>query len=207
TSSLWVKAYERIPLKKQDAPFTNNESNDSLEDNSTIDDNNENENESDTPLPTQISPPNLNINKKFQPWETPTKQDFLIIIINDEQNTNDIKQIIKNDFSQQGFRWTNEEEQLRPWYFGLTSLRVHFTQSQSIDIGRLSFSSSMPFWMTLKNEKQQYKLNKDMCKKSNRHNLQSDFAVSLRYGALIDLNQFFYSKDHSWDNNARSKWS
>ncbi|CAF4997943.1 unnamed protein product, partial [Rotaria sp. Silwood1] len=85
-SSLWVKAYERIPLKKQDAPFANDESNDSLEDNPTMDDNDEYESKSDTSLPIQISLPNLNINTKFQPWETLTKQDFLVIIINTEQN-------------------------------------------------------------------------------------------------------------------------
>ncbi|CAF4102022.1 unnamed protein product [Rotaria sordida] len=46
-----------------------------------------------------------------------------------------------------------------------------------------------------------------MSKKPIYHRLQSDFAVSLRYGALIDLNQFFYSKDHSWENDPCSKWS
>ncbi|CAF3922281.1 unnamed protein product [Rotaria sp. Silwood2] len=209
TSSLWEKVCERFPSKKQGAPFANDENNDSLDDNPTIDDDNDDEyeSESDTSSPTQKSPPSLNINQKSQPWETPTKQDDLMIILNDDQNTDKIKRIIKNEFSRQGLQWTDKEEDLRPWHFGLTSIRIHFTQSQNIDISRLSFSSSMPIWMSLKKEKQQYKLNKDMCKKPNRHNLQSDFAVSLRYGALIDLNQFFYSKDHSWDNNARSKWS
>ncbi|CAF4739460.1 unnamed protein product [Rotaria sp. Silwood1] len=206
-SSLWVKAYERIPLKKQDAPFANDESNDSLEDNPTMDDNDEYESKSDTSLPIQISLPNLNINTKFQPWETLTKQDFLVIIINTEQNIDNVKQIIKNDFSRQGLQWTDKEEQLRTWYFGLTTLRIHFTQPQSIDIPRLSFSSSVPFWITLKKEKQQYTLNNNIPKKTIRYKLQSNFAVSLRYGALIDLNQFFYSENHSWKNDARSKWS
>ncbi|CAF4731390.1 unnamed protein product, partial [Rotaria sp. Silwood2] len=144
TSSLWEKVCERFPSKKQGAPFANDENNDSLDDNPTIDDDNDDEyeSESDTSSPTQKSPPSLNINQKSQPWETPTKQDDLMIILNDDQNTDKIKRIIKNEFSRQGLQWTDKEEDLRPWHFGLTSIRIHFTQSQNIDISRLSFSSS-----------------------------------------------------------------
>ncbi|CAF4133507.1 unnamed protein product, partial [Rotaria sordida] len=69
TSSLWEKVYQQFPSKKQNAPFADDENNDSLDDNPTIDDNDEYESESGTSLPIQTSPSNLDINKKFQPWQ------------------------------------------------------------------------------------------------------------------------------------------
>ncbi|CAF0957859.1 unnamed protein product, partial [Rotaria sordida] len=66
TSALWEKVHQQFPSKKQNAPFAD-ENNDSLDDNPTIDDNDEYESESGTSLPIQTSPSNLDINKKFQP--------------------------------------------------------------------------------------------------------------------------------------------
>ena len=69
----------------------------------------------------------------------------------------------------------------------------------------LSLASSIPLWLKLKTEKQP-KLQKDTTlKKTIHHQLPQNLDVALRYGALTDLNQFYYSpKQHSWTNTKDS---
>ncbi|CAM4932198.1 unnamed protein product [Rotaria socialis] len=205
--SLWEKSHEEFSSKQQDTLFADDENHDSPEDNPTIDGQDECESRSDTTLPIEIELKNLSIEKQFQPWETSTNQDYLMIIINNECTVEEVKQIIKGDFSKQGLKWADEEENMRQWYFGLTSIQIHFTHSQSIDIPRLSFCSRIPFWMALKKEKQQPNFNRNQLRGPIRHELQSDCDVSLSYGALIDVDQFFYSPEQSWKNDANSSWS
>ncbi|CAF3298206.1 unnamed protein product [Rotaria socialis] len=207
SSSLWEKTHEEFSSKQQDTLFADDENHDSPEDNPTIDGQDECESRSDTTLPIEIELKNLSIEKQFQPWETSTNQDYLMIIINNECTVEEVKQIIKGDFSKQGLKWADEEENMRQWYFGLTSIQIHFTHSQSIDIPRLSFCSRIPFWMALQKEKQQPNFNRNQLRGPIRHELQSDCDVSLSYGALIDVDQFFYSPEQSWKNDANSSWS
>ena len=200
---MWEKFSELSPQPKQDAPFGNDDrSNDSHEDNPAPDDNNDGD-DTDTEISSiSTSLSNLYFDQQNKPWEHSTKQEHFKIIINNLPNIDELKQRLKQDFSRQGLKWTNEEEELRPWHFGLTSIYLKFNQPQNIDIPILSLSSSIPFWMTFKKEKQQNTLQKNIDKKSTQYKFPLNFNISLHYGALNDLNQFYYSpqSQHRWEN-------
>jgi len=119
---LWEKIYERFPKTQQDAPFANDESNDSVEQNPTSDDNEDCDIDSDASSSISSSISMLNINEQSKPWENQTIQGHLRIIINNKENIDDVKRSLKKDLSKQGLKWTNEEEELHPWHFGLTSI-------------------------------------------------------------------------------------
>ncbi len=210
---MWEKTYERFPKTQQDAPFANDENNDSLEPYPTIDDNEGYDTDTDASSPISTSLSILNINEQSKPWENATIKDHLIIIINDDENIDEVKRSLRKDFSRQGLKWTDEEEELRSWHFGLISIRLHFNKPQTIDIQMLSLSSPIPLWLKFKTEKQKNILKNDTPKKFIRRDFTSDFEISLRYGAFTDLNKFYYSPQHSWKNtegltkNEDPKWS
>ncbi len=197
---MWEKIYEPFPQTQQNAPFANDENKDSLEQNPTSDNNEDDDIDSDASSPDSTSLPTGNINEQLKPWENPTTQDYLIIIINDDKNIDENKRSLKKDFSRQGLKWTNDEEELHPWHFGLTSIHLKFNKPQMIDIQMLSLSSPIPFWMKLKTEKQKRILKNNASKKPIQHKFATDFDISLCYGALTELNQFRYSPEHSWKN-------
>lgn len=116
---MWEKFSELSPQTRQDAPFANDNRNyDSVEYDPTVDDNNDID---DTniciSIPNTPDQSNVNINK---PWEYSTQQDHFIIIINNENNFDDIKERLKRDLLTQGLQWQNHQEELRAWHFGLT---------------------------------------------------------------------------------------
>jgi hypothetical protein len=218
-ASLWEKTYEKIPDTKQDSPFGTNENDDALEETPPIDDSEYYESDTDdipqvssnkySSLPSSkrisASLNSLHIIEPLKPWENPTTQEYLKIIINNEEQTDDLKQRIQQYLSKEGLKWTSEEEEIRPWHFGLTSIRLHFAQPQTIDIQTLLSRSSIPCWLALKKEKRQSIPKKNnISKKSIQQQYSAAFDVSLRYGALTDLNQFYYSPQHPWKNNQLS---
>ncbi len=225
---MWEKTYERLSKTQQDAPFANDGNSDSLEPYPTIDD--DENNDSPELYPTtddnedydadpnvapsnSIETPTVHTSQQSKPWENATIQDHLIIIINDDENIDEVKRSLRKDFSRQGLKWTDEEEELRPWHFGLISIRLNFNKPRTIDIQMLSLSSPIPLWLKLKTEKQKNILKNDTPKKFIRRDFKSDFEISLRYGAFTDLNKFYYSPQHSWKNtegstkNEDPKWS
>ncbi|CAF0731356.1 unnamed protein product [Adineta steineri] len=196
-ASMWEKTYERFPQAKQDAPFANNQNNDLADENLLIDDNDNYESDSDTSPPITTT---HNDNKQTKPWEYPTKQEKIIIIINNQQNFDKVYKNLKQHFLTQGIKWTDEEEKSCSWHFGLTSIHLHFIEPQFINIQWLCSPISIPFWITFNKEKKQY-INKNCTTKQPiRHKFTKDFITSLRYGALTDLNMFYYSPKHSWTN-------
>ncbi|CAF4766138.1 unnamed protein product, partial [Rotaria sp. Silwood2] len=196
-----------FPATKQDAPFGNDENKNLLDGNLSDNDNEEYETENNELEPNPRNQRKIDTNQNIRPWKIPTTQNHLIIIVNDEKNFDEVKQNIKRDFSRQGFNWSDEEEELRPWCFGLTSIHVKFIQPKIIDLSILSLASSIPFWLTFKKEKEQNKSDDQRSKKSIRHRLNLNYDVSLRYGALTSVNEFFYAQNHSFGNNDYLNWS
>ncbi|CAF3861368.1 unnamed protein product [Rotaria sp. Silwood1] len=204
---MWESIYEQFPATKQDAPFGNDENKNSLDGNLSDNDNEEYEIENNEPEPSPRNQRKIDTNQNIRPWKIPTTQNHLIIIVNDEKHFDQVKQNIKRDFSRQGFNWSDEEEEIRPWCFGLTSIHVKFIQSKIIDLSILSLASSIPFWLTFKKEKEQNKSDDQRSKKPIRHRLNLNYDVSLRYGALTNVNEFFYAQNHSFGNNDYLNWS
>ncbi len=208
---MWEKFYEPFPETQPNAPFANNEKVDSLEQNPVSDNDEDGDNdevyETDSDATSSISKSisKLNINKQSKPWEDPMTHDQLKIILNDDNNFSEVKRSLKKDFSRQGLRWKNEEEEVRPWHFGLTSIDLKFKKPQTIDLQMLLFSSPIPFWIKLKTEKQQNTPKNSTPKKANFYRLPSDSDISLCYGALTNLNQFSYSPQHSWKEDLSNK--
>jgi hypothetical protein len=193
TASLWEKTYETLPEPKQDCPFGNDQVDDLLEENPVTDDNEDIEVQSDES--PQVSS-DINYNSSL---------NHLVIIIDNERNSDKYKKIIERDFSTQGLKWRPVKEEVRPWHFGLAALHLSFNQPITINFQTLLSTSSMPFWLTLKNEKRQSIPKKNnISKRSIREQYSAAFDVSLRYGALTDLNQFYYSPQHPWKNNQLS---
>ncbi|CAF3846424.1 unnamed protein product, partial [Adineta steineri] len=141
-----------------------------------------------------------NDNKQTKPWEHPTKQEKIIIIINNQQNFDKVYKNLKQHFLTQGIKWADEEEKSCSWHFGLTSIHLHFIEPQFINIQWLCSSASIPFWITFNKEKKQYIKKNCITTKPIRHKFTKDFITSLRYGALTDITKFHYSPKHSWTN-------
>jgi hypothetical protein len=104
---------------------------------------------------------------------------------------------------------SNDDKQIRSWNFGLSFIRFQLECSYSIDIMRLFSARSSPFWLKFKNgthKQRRVRRNAEPIKPI-RYGYSPPYRVSLRYGALTDLDQFRYSLEHSWSNEPRIKWS
>ena len=210
---MWEKAYEQFSETQQDAPFAIDDNNDSLEQNPTSDDYEEHNTDLDLSPPLPTSLPSSTSIDSLKPWEQPTLQDHLTIIINESPDSHDRRRSLKKDLSKHGLNWTNNEEELRPWHFGLSALHLELTKAQMFDIQMLILSSNIPFWLKLKTEKQKPIPKDNMQKKPVCHKVAAGVDAALRYGAFTDLNEFRYSQEHSWEETGAqpireaSKWS
>ena len=201
--SLW----EKIPVvdsqTQQNAPFANDINEDPVEQYPSIDDFEPIDSDTDS-LPitptTPLSPRTVISTDQREVWESQTKQDHLTIIFNDDGNFERLRQRLKDDFARAGFKWTDEEEQLQPWRFGLAAIRLQFSDPRMIDIQSYCLYSRGPIWLKLKREIQKSKPKVNTAERASLHNVPSHFAISLRYGAFLELNEFRYSSSHSWEN-------
>ncbi|CAF0781157.1 unnamed protein product [Rotaria sordida] len=122
----------------------------------------------------------------------------------------DIKIELQRRLSSQGIRWmTNDDEQTRSWHFGLSFVRFQLGCSHPIDIIRLITIRSFPFWLKFENSMQRQRRIKSNSEriKPIRYGYSPPYHVSLRYGALTKLNEFYYSVEHSWSNQPKTRWS
>ena len=123
---MWEKCYERLPQTQQDAPFAVDETNDSLEQNPEFEDHDDHDSDPDVSPPITTDSPTLIKHAESKPWINQTTQGHLRIIVKDDKDINQNKRSLKEHFSRQGLKWKDEEEEVRPWYFGLTSIRLQF---------------------------------------------------------------------------------
>ena len=204
---MWEKFQERLPHEQPKAIFSMNEDYDSLEENSASENSEEYDSDS-SELPTvSKSLSSLPLIKESKPWENSTQQEHLRIIMNNVGNFDSNKRSLRSDLSRQGLKWKDEEEEVRPWYFGLKAIRLEFTKPKEIDIPMLILSVRIPFWLKFKTEKQKPMVKDNTPKKTIHHKLTPDLDVSLRYGALIDLNKFRHQPDDAWTRGANLIWS
>lgn len=204
--SLWENFPERDRQAYFIAPFADEQSDDASESNQkTSLECEENDTDSDVALP--LSPETNN----ERPWINRTNQQHLRIILNVNRSSkiDEIIREIREDFARQGLRWDEAQEEIRPWYFGLTSIRLDFKTQQSIDIQILSKAARVAPWLKLKTEKQQIVRNKDKTKKPVWEKFVKDCDIKLRYGALTELSRFYYSPQHCWENTPadRDRWT
>jgi len=202
---LWEKLFEPTPHVHSDAPFADDDLTDSFESNQgrSID---SEENDTDSEVVSPSSPST----GEEKPWLNQTRQQHLRIIANVKSldDIDAIKQEIREDFARQGLKWNDEEEEIRPWYFGLTSIRLDFQKAQLINVQLLSKATRIESWLKFKTEKP--KINEDnQTKKPVAHKFANDVDIKLRYGALTELDQFYYSPKHTWENTPadRDRWT
>ena len=201
-ASLWEKTLEGTRQTQQDAPFSTDADEDSFDRYPSIDDYEPIDSDADS---STISP-SVTPNNQAQVWEDATLQDHLIIIINGDSNFDKLHRIIEDDLSKQGFKWKKEEEEVRPWHFGLTAIRLQFPSPRSVNIPVYMFASRVPNWIKLKSEKEKRKKKDNVEEKPLFLRLSSHLDINLRYGAFTELNEFQHSPKHSWENEDL-KWS
>lgn len=202
-ASFWEKTQEGNRQTKQNAPFATDNDEDFIDQYPSIDDYEPIDSETDSPT----TPPSVISTNKAQVWEDATVQDHLIIIFNADSKFDKLYRIIKDDLAVQGFKWTkDDEEEIRPWHFGLTAIRLQFRTPRTVDIPLYMFATRVPNWIKLKSEKEKRKRKDNIQEKPTFLKFLSPLTVSLRYGGFAELNEFVYSRKHSW-NNKDSTWS
>ena len=204
---MWEKTYESNPSSKQDAPFAVYDSDEVPEESPDIyqeqrDSNNDSnsfstlDTPSSGPLPASQHMPNSSpapnqIQEKKKPWEQLTTEERVIII---SPEGDDVEKIKKN------LACTPDEEKTRPWHFGLIATHLKFLSPRTINLRTLiSAASPLPYWLTLKNERTD-KTNPSPGNTGQEYRFNSQTRVSLRFGTLSNLNEFYYSPPHSWTN-------
>ena len=210
-ASLWEKFSQSGLPVNPDAPFADDEPNDlSEEDAFTSNDDLECDGGPQPPkvphlarsasvgrMPTTTAPAPPTKADLRQPWRETTNEDRLILILNNGDHLQVIKDRIRKDLNKRGIPWSTEED-IRPWHFALTSLHLHFEPPIGINFQEILSSSTQPFWLTLKKEKAVRR----EPPKSNKATFQSQFPpdvhMSLRYGALLDIDRFLHSPAHCW---------
>ncbi|CAF1491063.1 unnamed protein product, partial [Rotaria sordida] len=125
----------------------------------------------------------------------------------------DIKTELQRRLSRQGIRlMANDNGSIRSWHFGLSFIRFQLERSHPIDIIRFTSIQSFPFWLRFKNSIQRQQRQRRIKSNSERikpirYGYSPPYRVSLRYGALTKLNEFYYSVEHSWSNQPKTRWS
>ena len=199
--------YERLPKGQSVAPFALDEEHNSFEENSTGDESEGYETDSDASSTTLTNPPPVISTEPSKPWEYSTQQEHLTIIMNNVKDYDRNKRSLREDLSRRSLTWQDDEEEERPWRFGLTGIHLEFTAPQRINIQNLISSSRVPFWFKLKTEKRKPPPKDNTRKKTLYHKFTPNLDISLRYGAFADLNQFQYSPKHSWAYETNSIWT
>ncbi|CAF2725687.1 unnamed protein product [Rotaria sp. Silwood2] len=149
-----------------------------------------------------------NIHQNTSLWILEEYDQVKLIV--DKIHAEDVKTELQRRLSSQDIRWTaNDDEQTRSWHFGLSFVRFQLERLYLIDIMRLTFIRSFPFWLRFKNSMQQQRRVKSNSEriKPIRYGYLPPYRVFLRYGALTKLNEFHYSLEHSWSNQPKTRWS
>ncbi|CAF4988909.1 unnamed protein product, partial [Rotaria sp. Silwood1] len=137
------------------------------------------------------------------------QHDQIKLIANDG-HIEEVKVEFQKCLSNQGIRWVlNGYDRIHSWNFGLSLIRFQLESLHSIDPKWLIPIRSSPFWIQLKNtiqQKQRFRLNSEGTKPT-RLKYSHLHHISLRYGALIKLDEFRYAPKYSWSNQSRSRWS
>lgn len=196
---MWEKTYEANPSSRQDAPFAEYDYDEVPQDSPTVDQGDEDYNSDSASDFTQTtnnnrplsaskslfsSIPDLNkLVETKKPWEEITDAERVIII----SQGGDLVEKIKTRLP-----CIPDEEKTRPWHLGLISTHLKFASPKPIHLQTLiTAASPLPYWLTLKNQSRLDEI-------GDRHRFNSSMNFSLRFGALVDLNKFYYSPKHSW---------
>ena len=118
-----------------------------------------------------------------KPWEQSTDAERVIVISQEGDHVEEIKKRLS---------CVPDEEKTRPWHLGLIATHLKFASPKPVDLPTLiAAASPLPYWLTLKNQPMLDEI-------KNKHWFKSPMKFSLRFGALKELNEFYYSPKHSW---------
>jgi hypothetical protein len=153
---------------------------------------------------------NLENPQQNSPLWISDEYDEIKLVVN-RTNVEEARNELKKRLSNLRLRlMSNDGEQIRSWHFGLSFIRFPLERTSSIDIMRLMSVQSSPFWLRFENKLVQRKQRaRSNCEriKPIRYGKSGPYRISLRYGALTKLDQFYYSPEHLWSNQQTNRWS
>ncbi|CAM4951787.1 unnamed protein product [Rotaria socialis] len=212
TISLW----DKLPETKS-APV------DIANDNDFIDEDDPTENDTEEEVDILDNNPPTTVHKRFasslnlknleqsvQLWQF--EEYDQIKIIAHQEDMGRAKTELQRRLSSQELRWIpNDGERIRSWHLGLSFLRFQLKRTQQIDMILLTSIRPFACWFRFKNtvEEQQNRRVVTQTERLQpiRYGHPPRFRIFLRYGALIELDEFRYSSQHSWSNNLPTRFA